>query len=62
MIKIYNSSEIDKSEILSRSGQNDLEKAEKTVREIISDVRARGDVAVRNTLFVLTGVIFPICA
>lgn len=48
MIKIYNSSEIDKSEILSRSGQNDLEKAEKTVREIISDVRARGDVAVKE--------------
>lgn len=48
MIKIYNSSEIDKSEILSRSGQTDLEKAEKTVREIISDVRARGDVAVKD--------------
>ena len=48
MIKIYNSSEIDKSEILSRSGQNDLEKAEKTVREIISDVRARGGVAVKE--------------
>ena len=38
MIKIYNSSEIDKSEILSRSGQNDLEKAEKTVREIRGSV------------------------
>lgn len=57
MIKIYNSSEIDKSEILSRSGQNDLEKAEKTVREIISDVRARGDVAVKDYILRFDGCV-----
>lgn len=55
MIKIYDSAVIDRSKILERGNLIDFEKAEKTVAEILKDVRLRGDDAVRDYTFKFDG-------
>ncbi len=48
MIKIYDTSEIDISDILSRERTERAAQTEKIVSDIIADVRARGDDALRD--------------
>lgn len=48
MIKIYDSKKLSREEILARGSAPDFKKAEDAVAEIIKNVRARGDAAVKE--------------